>query len=89
VRGRYWSSLDSHRSCGLTCDERSWGMDINTRAFHVVMQSIGEEPKKKFQPATAQRGLKRAAVLSPERRRAIAQKASRARWKFALPDPPA
>jgi hypothetical protein len=56
-------------------------MDINTRAFHVVQQSIGEEPKKKFQPATAQRGLKRAAVLSPERRKDIAVKAATERWK--------
>lgn len=55
-------------------------MDINTRAFHVVMQSIGEEPKKKYQPATAQRGLKRAAALTPERRKAIAKKAATARW---------
>ena len=26
-----------------------WRMDINTRAFHVVQQSIGEEPKKKVE----------------------------------------
>jgi len=55
-------------------------MDINTRAFHVVMQSIGEEPKKKFQPATAQRGIKRAAALTPERRSEIAAKGAAKRW---------
>jgi hypothetical protein len=61
-------------------------MDINTLAYKIVQMSIGEEPKKKIQPATAQRGLKRAAALTPERRKAIAQKASQARWKSA-PDP--
>ena len=56
-------------------------MDINTRAFHVVQQSIGEEPKKKIQPATAKRGYARAAALTPEKRKAIAVKAANVRWK--------
>ena len=55
-------------------------MDINTRAFHVVQQSIGEEPKKKIQPATAKRGHARDAALTPEKRRAIAKKAANMRW---------
>ena len=56
-------------------------MDVNTLAFKIVQQSIGEEPKKKVQPATAQRGLKRAAALTPERRSEIAQKAAKKRWQ--------
>ena len=55
-------------------------MDVNTLAFKIVQQSIGEEPIKKKQPATAQRGLKRAAALTPEQRKAIAVKAATARW---------
>lgn len=56
-------------------------MDVNTRAFKTVQQSIGELPIKKRQPATAQRGLKRAAALTPEKRKAIAVKAADARWR--------
>lgn len=56
-------------------------MDINTLAYKIVQQSIGEELKKKVQPATANRGHARAAVLTPERRKDIAQKAAQARWK--------
>ena len=56
-------------------------MDINTLAYKIVQQSIGEAPIKKKQPATAQRGLKRAAALTPERRKAIAVKAATSRWK--------
>jgi len=55
-------------------------MDVNTLAFKIVQQSIGEEPIKKKQPATAKRGLARAAALTPEKRKEIAQKASEARW---------
>jgi hypothetical protein len=55
-------------------------MDINTLAYKIVQQSIGELPLKKIQPATAQRGLKRAAALTPERRKEIAKKASAKRW---------
>jgi len=56
-------------------------MDVNTLAFKIVQQSIGEEPIKKKQPATANRGTARAAALTPERRKAIAKKAAAARWK--------
>jgi hypothetical protein len=34
------------------------GMDVKTRAFQIVQQSIGEVPIKKRQPAMAQRGAK-------------------------------
>jgi hypothetical protein len=56
-------------------------MDVNTLAFKIVQQSIGELPIKKKQPANAQKGLKRAAALTPERRKAIAKKAAAKRWK--------
>ena len=56
-------------------------MDINTLAYKIVQQSIGELPIKKKQPATANRGKARAAKLTPERRKAIAVKAAAARWK--------
>ena len=55
-------------------------MDVNTLAYKIVQQSIGELPIKKKQPATAQRGLKRAAALLPEQRKAIARKAANVRW---------
>jgi hypothetical protein len=55
-------------------------MDINTRAFQIVQQSIGEAPIKKHQPKTAIRGLKRAVALTPERRKDIAKKAAAKRW---------
>jgi hypothetical protein len=61
-------------------------MDVNTLAYKIVQQSIGERPIKKKQPATAQRGLKRAAALTPEQRKAIAKKAAGERWKKILPD---
>lgn len=56
-------------------------MDVNTLAYKIVQQSIGELPLKKEQPATAQRGLKRAAALTKEQRVAIARKAAQERWK--------
>jgi hypothetical protein len=56
-------------------------MDVNTLAYKIVQQSIGEEPEPKVVPATAKRGLARAAALTPERRTAIAKKAAAARWK--------
>lgn len=56
-------------------------MDINTLAKSIVDQAIGDKPKKKIQPATANRGLKRAAALTPERRTAIAKKAAARRWE--------
>jgi hypothetical protein len=55
-------------------------MDVNTLAFKIVQQSIGEQPVKKRQPETAKRGLARAAVLTPERRAEIAKKAATKRW---------
>jgi hypothetical protein len=61
-------------------------MDINTLAKSIVDQAIGEEPIKRIQPATAKRGHARAAALTPERRKAIAQKASKARRKSPSPD---
>jgi hypothetical protein len=64
-------------------------MDINTLAYKIVQQSIGEEPIKKKQPATAKRGHARAAALTPEKRKAIAKKAASARWKSAHYDPQA
>ena len=56
-------------------------MDVNKLAFKIVQQSIGEIPIKKRQPATAQRGLKRAANLTKEQRVSIARKAAQVRWK--------
>jgi hypothetical protein len=58
-------------------------MDINTLAFKIVQQSIGEQPIKKKHPATANRGVKRAASLTPERRSEIAKKAAAKRWNKA------
>lgn len=52
---------------------------MNTLAYKIVQQSIGELPIKKKQPATANRGKARAAKLNQEERRAIAIKAARAR----------
>jgi hypothetical protein len=56
-------------------------MDINTLAKSIVDQATGDKPKKKIQPATAKRGLARAAALSPEKRKAIAKKAAQVRWR--------
>jgi hypothetical protein len=56
-------------------------MDANTLAKSIVDQAIGDKPKKKIQPATAKRGYARAAALTPEKRKAIAQKAAEERWK--------
>ncbi len=63
-------------------DRRAYNrdMDINTLAKSIVDQAIGEKPKKKIQPATANRGLMRAAALSPERRKAIGEKGAKVRW---------
>ncbi len=55
-------------------------MDVNTLAYKIVQQSIGEAPAKEKKAATAQRGLKRAAALTPERRREIARNAAKKRW---------
>jgi hypothetical protein len=56
-------------------------MDINTLAFKIVQQSIGEKPIKNKKTSTAQRGIRRAAVLTPERRKEIATAAAKKRWK--------
>lgn len=56
-------------------------MDINTLAYKIVQQSIGEEPVKKEKPDNAKRGIRRAAVLTGEQRSAIAKKAADSRWK--------
>ncbi len=76
--GQVWNPQGLRSIC-LKADDGF--MDVNTLAFKIVQQSIGEEPKKKIQPATAKRGHARANALSPERRKAIAQKAAAARWK--------
>lgn len=55
-------------------------MDINTLAKSIVDQATGEKPIKKIQPATAKRGTARAAVLTPERRKAISRNAAKMRW---------
>jgi hypothetical protein len=55
-------------------------MDINTLAFKIVQQSIGEEPIKRPTPAASKRGAARAAKLSPEQRTDIAKKAAKTRW---------
>ncbi len=55
-------------------------MDANTLAYRIVQQSIGEEPIKKKQPATAKRGTARAAALTPEKRKEIGKKAASSRW---------
>ena len=62
-------------------------MDANTLAKHIVDQAIGDKPKKKIQPATAKRGLARAASLTPERRKAIAEKAANTRWEASNKKP--
>jgi hypothetical protein len=58
-------------------------MDVNTLAYKIVQQSIGEAPIKKRQPKTARRGLKRAAALTPKRRKEIASNAAKKRWSKA------
>lgn len=59
------------------------GMDVNMPAYKIAQQSMGEPHVKNKQPATATRGLKRAAALPPERYKEIVVKASRARWDKA------
>jgi hypothetical protein len=58
-------------------------MDVNTLAFKIVQQSIGEEPIKKRHPKTAQRGKARAAALTKEQRIEFAKKAAAKRWNKA------
>lgn len=66
--------------------------DVNQNAFDIVAKATGTEPKKARKPrknphAVAlgrkgglKGGVARAANLSPEKRREIAQAAARARW---------
>jgi hypothetical protein len=56
-------------------------MDINTLAKSIADQATGDKPIKKPRPAMANRGVKRAEALSPERRREIAKQAAKARWR--------
>jgi hypothetical protein len=57
------------------------GMDINTLAYKIVQQSIGEaEPEPEAKP-NAKRGHARANALTPERRTEIAKKAANKRWE--------
>ena len=67
--------------------------DINERAYSIVRQITGEEPKpdpnEGKNPAAvalgklggAKGGKARAAKLSPAKRKQIARKAARARWR--------
>jgi len=72
--------------------KRSGKQDINEKAFSIVRQLTGEEPKPNpdegKNPAAVELGrlggLKggkaRAAKLSPKRRKEMARKAAKARW---------
>ena len=60
-------------------------MDINKLAKSIVDQATGEKPIEMPHPknsttAMARRGNARAASLSPERRKEIAEKAANTRW---------
>jgi hypothetical protein len=55
-------------------------MDINTLAYKIVQQSVGEEPIKEKKPENTKRGIRRASVLTAEQRSAIAKKAAKKRW---------
>jgi len=61
-------------------------MDLNVRAFRVVQEAIREDaPVSKPKKAASQKGgliggPARARSISAERRRKIAQRASKARW---------
>jgi hypothetical protein len=64
-------------------------MDMNVRAFQVVQEAInGQSPVQSAKKAAARKGglaggPSRARSISAERRREIAQKASKARWAKA------
>jgi hypothetical protein len=60
-------------------------MDVNVRAFRVVQAAISEREEPDPRIVSARKGgliggPSRARSISAERRREIAQKASRARW---------
>lgn len=57
--------------------------DVNQLAQHIVAISTGEasdESPAPVNPSRAKRGNARAAKMSPEARKRIAQKAAKARW---------
>jgi hypothetical protein len=61
-------------------------MDLNVRAFRTVQAAISEpvlpdKRKESSREGGKCRGASRALVLSSERRKEIALKASKARWK--------
>jgi hypothetical protein len=66
-------------------------MDVNVRAFRVVQAAISERTEPNARKVSARKGgliggPSRARSISAERRREIAQKASKARWaKTATP----
>jgi len=57
-------------------------MDINTSAYRVVQQSIGNGPKKSAAKMMAGKlgGIARAKSVSKKKRRQIALNANRKRW---------
>ena len=60
--------------------------DLNQIAFDVVRHATGEAPPETPKAIAGRKGGRiggnaRAAVLTPERRRQIAKKAARARWR--------
>jgi hypothetical protein len=67
---------------------RNRKLDLNQLAKAIVDESTGDEPKVEKDPAAVSLGRRgglvggkaRAAKLTPEERRAIAQKAAAARW---------
>jgi hypothetical protein len=84
IRGDPWALVKFESSDplqSLVREQMIGVMDVNKLAFKIVQQSIGEAPIKKRQPATAQRGLQRAAKLTKEQRVSIARKAAQDRWK--------
>ena len=56
-------------------------MDVNTLAYKIVKESIGEALFKKKNPRASKRGDARAKALTPERRSQIASKAAKKRWE--------
>ncbi len=66
-------------------------MDVNTNAFRIVQrltaENKGDAKSLAGRPGGLKGGRARAAVLSPERRKQIAQKAIEARWNRTKPNP--
>jgi hypothetical protein len=60
-------------------------MDLNTTAFAIVQKLSGQKPVSPRSSAARKAGVvggvARAKVLTPERRKEIAAKANRTRWK--------